>query len=203
MSEWSNTRHYLLLKSSSSNVFRPNPYSWRTKTYQKESTHNAKMYIISKTNYLSFTCRWGRCSGVAPACLVSVRQTIGICSRPPPPLGLGLSISLIFLYPEKCALLWPTQKEIKVKYPELLWQAILMILSVTMKVLISQHSLRGYKCVWDCDTGGELLNEPFQNIRMLNFLMQLVLHHIRSNCQALSWNPYSQKPLGPTPTKSQ
>ena len=105
----SDTKHHLLLKLSSSIVFRPNPYSWWwTKTYQLESTHNAKMYIISKTNYLSFTCRWGRCSGVAPACLVSVRQTIGICSRPPPPLGLGLSISLIFLYPEKCALLWPT-----------------------------------------------------------------------------------------------
>ena len=155
-----------LLNSSSSNVFRPNPYSYscRTKTYQGESTHNAKMYIISKTNYLSFTCRWGRCSGVAPVCLVSVHQTIRICSRPPPPPGLGLSISHLPLSGEMCASLTTRDKRIKVKKSYFLT-------SKTHDIVCNDESsyLRVIKDSSVCDTGGELLNEPFfRTIKMLN-----------------------------------
>ena len=71
------------------------------KTYMTKhhvNVKHTKMYIISKTHYLSFTCR---CSCVAPVCLVSAHQTISICSRPPPPPppgpGLLLSISSSFI----------------------------------------------------------------------------------------------------------
>ena len=74
------------------------------KTYMTKhhvNVKHTKMYIISKTHYLSFTCRWSRCSCVAPVCLVSAHQTIRICSRPPPPQppgpGLLLSISSSFI----------------------------------------------------------------------------------------------------------
>ena len=116
------------------------------KTYMTKhhvNVKHTKMYIISKTHYLSFTCRWSRCSCVAPVCLVSAHQTISICSRPPPPPppgpGLLLSISSSFIRRNVryYAPFWPTSLQ-----P--FWQAslTLFLCLLMMKVLISESSKR-------------------------------------------------------------
>ena len=126
------------------------------KTYMTKhhvNVKHTKMYIISKTHYLSFTCRWSRCSCVAPVCLVSAHQTIRICSRPPPPQppgpGLLLSISSSFIRRNvRYAPLWPINLQS-------FWQSYVICLWM-MLVLISESL--------NIKSGRDILNRCFITI---------------------------------------
>ena len=119
------------------------------KTYMTKhhvNVKHTKMYIISKTHYLSFTCRWSRCSCVAPVCLVSAHQTIRICSRPPPPQppgpGLLLSISSSFIRRNvRYAPLWPINLQS-------FWQSYVIVRLSVNSVQPPTDSLAPVVCSW-------------------------------------------------------
>ena len=147
------------------------------KTYMTKhhvNVKHTKMYIISKTHYLSFTCRWSRCSCVAPVCLVSAHQTIRICSRPPPPQppgpGLLLSISSSFIRRNvRYAPLWPTNLQ-----P--FWQSYVIRLWMMLVLISESLNIKSMR---------DILNRCFITICFV--MMNATRINIALNI--ITWNP--------------